>query len=87
VVGFYQELNRPVPGAERLRLRGLDAAFDYRVTVWPPVADTIARANTLVRGGDDLMRAGLLLDASKEEAAARGYFWARLFVLEAAARD
>jgi alpha-galactosidase len=87
VVGFYQELNRPVPGAERLRLRGLDAALDYRVTVWPDTEDTIAHANTLVRGGDDLMYAGLLLDATKEEAAARGDFWARLFVLEAVARD
>jgi alpha-galactosidase len=83
VVGFYQALNRPLPGVERLRLRGLDASLDYRVTVWPVVDDTITRTNTIVRGGDDLMNAGLLLDASKEESVARGDFWARLFVLEA----
>ena len=43
----------------------------------------IARANVLVRGGDDLMRAGLLIPGEKDEAAARGDFWARLFVLDA----
>jgi len=84
VVGFYQELNRAVPGAERLRLRGLDASLRYAVTVWPGTDDTISRANSLERGGDDLMHVGLLLEATKEEAAARGDFWARLFVLEAA---
>jgi alpha-galactosidase len=84
VVGFYQALNRPAPGPERLRLRGLDASLDYRVTVWPLVDDAITRMNTLVRGGDDLMNAGLLLDASVGESVARGDFWARLFVLEAA---
>jgi alpha-galactosidase len=83
VVGFYQALNRPAPGAERLRLRGLDGSSDYRVSVWPAGDDTIARTNSLVRGGDDLMNAGLLLDATRDEAAARGDFWARLFVLEA----
>ena len=83
VAGFYQALNRPAPGPERLRLRGLDASVDYRVSVWPAADDTMARVNTLVRGGDDLMNAGLLLEATKDEAAGRGDFWARLFVLEA----
>ena len=82
VVGRYQELNRPVQGPVRLRLRGLDPGALYRVSVWPPGDDTIARANTGERGGDELMAAGLLLDATREEAAARGDFWARLFVLE-----
>jgi alpha-galactosidase len=86
VVGFYQALNRPAPGPERLRLRGLDPSLDYRVAVWPALDDTITRTNTLVRGGDDLMHAGLLLDGSREEAAERGDFWARLFVLEAPER-
>jgi alpha-galactosidase len=84
VVGFYQALNRPAPGAERLPLRGLDASLDYRVTVWPAVDDTITRMNSLVRGGDDLMNAGLLLDGSTAESVARGDFWARLFILEVA---
>jgi alpha-galactosidase len=83
VAGFYQALNRPAPGPERLRLRGLDASTDYRVSVWPAADDTMARVNTLVRGGDELMNAGLLLEATKDEAARRGDFWARLFVLEA----
>ena len=83
VVGFYQALNVPIPGPERVRLRGLDPEIDYRVSVWPAGDDAIARANSVVRGGDDLMGAGLLLPADKEEAAARGDFWARLFVLEA----
>ena len=83
VVGFYQALNVPAPGSDRVRLRGLDPRLDYQVSVWPAGDDSIARANSLVRGGDDLMQAGLLIPGEKEEAAARGDFWARLFVLEA----
>jgi alpha-galactosidase len=83
IVGVYQVLNRPVPGPDRLRLRGLDRRLAYRVSAWPAGADGIARANEGVRGGDELMQAGLLLVASRDEAAKRGDFWARLFVLEA----
>ena len=32
IVGYYQTLNRPVPAADRLRLRGLDPGTVYRVT-------------------------------------------------------
>ena len=35
VVGFYQVLNQPEPGPRRLRLRGLDPAATYRVSLWP----------------------------------------------------
>jgi alpha-galactosidase len=83
VVGFYQALNVPAPGPDRVRLRGLDPDLAYRVSVWPAGDDSIARANSLVRGGDDLMGAGLLIPGERDEAAARGDFWARLFVLEA----
>jgi len=83
VVGFYRVLNRPVPGPDRLRLRGLDPGRSYRVTLWPLTGDGLERANTRVRGGDDLMANGLLLAASKEEVAARGDAWARVFVLDA----
>ena len=83
VVGFYQALNVPVPGTERLRLRGLDPGLPYRVSVWPAGDDAMARDNSLVRGGDDLMHAGLIIAAEKEEAAARGDYWARIFVLAA----
>ena len=45
VVGYYQVLNRPVPTADRLRLRGLDPARRYRVNGWPDVADPLFRDN------------------------------------------
>jgi alpha-galactosidase len=83
IVGFYQALNRPVPGSDRLRLRALDRRLSYRVSTWPAGTDELARANEGVRGGDELMQAGLLLVASRNEGAQRGDFWARLFVLEA----
>jgi alpha-galactosidase len=83
VVGFYRVLNRPAPGADRIRLRGLDPERDYRVTAWPIADDTIGRANAHVRRGDDLAAAGLLIDVDRHEAAGQGDFWSRLFVLEA----
>ncbi|HEX7472513.1 MAG TPA: alpha-galactosidase [Candidatus Limnocylindrales bacterium] len=83
IVGFYRVLNRPNPGPRRLRLRGLDPATTYRVSVWPTSGDSIERANTLVRGGDDLMAAGLSLDVESEEAKQQGDFLARVFILEA----
>jgi alpha-galactosidase len=83
VVGFYQVLNVPAPGPDRIRLRGLDPRIVYQVSVWPTGGDSIARTNTIDRGGDDLMQAGLLITAERDGAAVRGDFWARLFVLEA----
>lgn len=82
VVGHYRVLNRPVPGPDRLRLRGLDPARSYRVSVWPPGADAIERANVRARGGDDLMQAGLLIESlDPRDADRRGDFQARLFDL------
>ncbi|MBA2382578.1 MAG: alpha-galactosidase, partial [Chloroflexi bacterium] len=83
VVGVYRVLNRPNPGATRIPLRGLDPSLRYRVSVWPAGDDAIKRANTLVRGGDDLESVGLMIGAERHEAADFGDFWARLFVLEA----
>jgi alpha-galactosidase len=83
IVGWYQVLNRVVPPLNRLRLRGIDASRDYRVSTWPSHGDGLERANAGTRGGDELMEAGLRLDASKDEAVARGDFGARLFVIEA----
>jgi alpha-galactosidase len=83
VAGFYQVLSRPSPGPDRLRLRALDPGLRYRVSVWPAVDDRVAHANALERGGDELMSAGLILDSNRDDAAARGDFWARLFVLDA----
>ncbi|MFI5262755.1 MAG: GH36 C-terminal domain-containing protein, partial [Candidatus Limnocylindrales bacterium] len=75
-------LNHPGPGPERLRLRGLDPRAEYRVTCWPAVDDASSRRNEGRRGGDELMAAGLVLDAEAAEVAARGDYWSRLFVLE-----
>jgi alpha-galactosidase len=83
VVGFYRVLNRPAPGPDRIRLRGLDPQREYRVLVWPASDDTVSRANAVVRRGDDLQAIGLLLDVERHEAATHGDFWACLFVLEA----
>jgi alpha-galactosidase len=83
IVGWYQVLNRVVPPLNRLRLRGLDPSLDYRVTTWPDRQDALRRANAGTRGGDELMAAGLRLDADRDEALARGDFDARLFLLEA----
>jgi len=83
IVGFYRVLNRPVPGPGRLGLRGLDPAALYRVTLWPRTGDEVEQENALVRGGDDLMSAGLFLDTDRRETVLAGDFTARLFLLEA----
>jgi alpha-galactosidase len=83
VAGFYQVLSRPETGPVRLRLRGLDPDTVYRVSTWPAYDESLARANTGDRTGAELMAAGLVLDAERWEVAARGDFWARLFVLDA----
>jgi alpha-galactosidase len=83
IVGWYQVLNRVVPPLNRLRLRGIDGSLDYRVSLWPTRGDALERTNAGKRGGDELMAAGLRLDASKDVAVGRGDFIARLFVIEA----
>ena len=83
IVGFYRVLNRPAPAVDRLPLRGLDPALDYRVSIWPASDDVVSRANAVTRRGDDLHANGLLFDVERFEAAGNGDFWSRLFVLEA----
>ncbi len=83
IVGYYQVLNRPVPTADHLRLRGLDPARAYRVTrLAGRRAIRSFRANPGERRGDELMRVGLSLGAERHEAARWGDFRAWLFVLE-----
>jgi alpha-galactosidase len=86
VVGHYRVLNRPNRGPARLRLRGLDPRVSYRVSVWPAGEDPVSTANTGIRGGDELMRIGLLV-APEDPVDSRlvGDFMARLFDLEAEA--
>jgi len=83
VVGFYRVLNRPAPGVDRLPLRGLEPALDYRISIWPAGDDAVARANVRTRRGDDLEANGLLFDVERHEAAGHGDFWSRLFVVDA----
>ncbi len=85
VVGHYRVLNRPNSGPSRLRLRGLDPAASYKVSVWQAGHDAVARANTGVHGGDELMRVGLLVNSEDPaDSRAAGDFTACLFDLEVA---
>lgn len=84
IVGWYRTLSRPLPGPHLLRLRGLDPDARYRVSLWPPSDDWVARANALERGGDELMAVGLFLDDHAWESQARGDYQARIFELERA---
>ncbi|MGZ6273774.1 MAG: GH36 C-terminal domain-containing protein [Candidatus Limnocylindrales bacterium] len=80
VVGVYQVLSRVSAGPRRLRLRGLDPAAQYRISMWP---ESVAPAPAAARiGGDALMAAGLVIEAHRENALV-GDFHARLYVLEA----
>ncbi|MFL5672516.1 MAG: alpha-galactosidase [Chloroflexota bacterium] len=83
IVGTYQVLSRPNPARNRLALHGLDPARSYRISVWPAGDDGLARANTGVRGGDELMSSGLDLTLGRDDSPRLGDFQARLFVLEA----
>ncbi len=87
VVGHYRVLDRPYDGPARLPLRGLDPALAYRVTPWPDGGDAVDRANTGIRGGDDLMGAGLAIRLGPFDPVARSDYGARLFVLEAVPED
>jgi Alpha-galactosidase len=82
VAGFYRILNRPSPGASRLRLRGLDPDAVYRVSTWPSSGDPADMDNSGERGGDELMGVGLLIGPERRYGTARSDFWSRLFVLE-----
>jgi alpha-galactosidase len=83
IAAWYQVLNRPIPGPRRLRLRGLDPAATYQISLWPEPDDGAVLEGVDVRGGDELMEAGLVPIAYLRDAADLGDFTARLFVLEA----
>ncbi|MDA8425695.1 MAG: alpha-galactosidase [Treponema sp.] len=83
LVGFYRVLNRPFAGPRRLRLRGLSPAKVYRVSTWPEAGDPVDADNAGLRGGDELMGAGLLLSAERGYGSRRGDFWSRIFELRA----
>jgi len=83
IAAWYQVLNRPSPGPRRLRLRGLDAGLRYRITLWPEPDDDAVLDGVDVRGGDELLAAGLIPGPFLRDSAGLGDFSARLFVLEA----
>lgn len=87
IVGIYQILAEASPKARRVRLRGLDAAATYRVSVWPPSADAAFARDVGTRTGADLMVIGLILELDHRDVARLGDFWARLFVLERQAAE
>lgn len=84
IVGYYRILAKPSPGLFRLPLRGLDSRRTYRVTVWPfGIGDAAETNNAGLRGGDELMQAGLLLGGDRWYEPKEGDFWSKLFILEA----
>jgi alpha-galactosidase len=82
VVGHYGILNRPNSGPQRLRLRGLDPAMSYRVSIWTSAAEEEAKSpSPIVLGGDVLMAAGLVIEGLRLSST-QGDFRARVYVLE-----
>ena len=84
IVGYYRSSTGPIPGPDRLRLRGLDPGATYAVTPWP--ADGVDRSSASHAGeqaGAELMAAGIALELGRHETMTRGDFWAWLFVLDA----
>jgi alpha-galactosidase len=57
IVGHYRVLARPMPVRNRLRLRGLDPAASYRVTLWG--SDFAEPGPAIERAGDELMAVGI----------------------------
>jgi alpha-galactosidase len=56
VLGHYRVLSRPMPGRNRLLLRGLEPGARYELTAW---YDFERPEPAIIRGGDELMALGL----------------------------
>jgi alpha-galactosidase len=83
LVGFYRVLSHPSIAPGLLRLRGLEPRATYRISTWPAADDPMDLHNRGLRGGDELMQAGIILSAELPSGReCRGDYWARLFVLE-----
>ena len=67
------------PSVDRLRAGSGGGVAGSRGVVAAVALHPVQRG---IRGGDELMAVGLLLDHHRDETPARGDFWARLFVLE-----
>jgi alpha-galactosidase len=79
IVGYYELLSQPNPPPLRLCLTDLDPNAQYDVSLWEDggFAELDKAFNCGLRGGDELMRAGLLLSSSP-----KGDFVSELFLLK-----
>ncbi len=93
IVAFFRVLNQPTYGPWNVKLSGLDPALSYQVSTWPAdVGDSAETNNRGVRGGDELMNAGLIFGDDEWYRPRpnddnwfmprHGDFWSRLFILE-----
>jgi len=93
IVAFWRILNQPTYGPWNLRLRGLDPELNYSVAAWPSgVGDSPETNNSGLRGGDELMGAGLVFgddewfrprpNDEKWYLSRYGDFWSRIFIIE-----
>jgi hypothetical protein len=64
IAGGYKLLSNPNRRPLQLKLAGLDPAANYEVSLWEDggFAEEDKKFNCGRRGGDELMRGGLLLD-------------------------
>ena len=83
VLGYYSILNRPNSGPTRLKLRGLDPATSYRVSIWTAAVgdENDESPSPIVLGGDVLLAAGLVIEGLRLSST-QGDFRARVYVLE-----
>ncbi|GHU24214.1 alpha-galactosidase [Spirochaetia bacterium] len=82
LVGFFKLLAQPNSGPVYMRLKDLDQAARYNVSVWEPggYEPNDKAVNCGNRGGDELVRSGLVLDSSYRTK--QGDFFAEVFVIE-----
>lgn len=82
LVGFYKLLARPNHPPVRLPLSGLDPNLLYSVSLWEKggFEANDKNYNCGLRGGDELMYAGLLLDTT--HIAKQGDFFAEVFIIK-----
>jgi alpha-galactosidase len=81
IVGYYELLSQPNPQPLRLRLKELDPEARYDVSLWEDggFGELDKAFNCGLRGGDELMKAGLLLGLSYGP---KGDFASELFLLQ-----
>jgi alpha-galactosidase len=84
IVGYYRLLGKPNPGPFRLPLKDLESAALYEVSVWEDggYAEQDKLRNCGLRGGDELMGAGLFLNSDMGAAVKTGDFFSELFLLK-----